>query len=88
MLLDIVACIDYFQTESYCTKVQGSTFGIPGVEKYAYPLRDIAHANAIRNKLIANWSLANTPNRQESTFHFQWAECSCSVNHVHVIWQQ
>ncbi|KAL3148596.1 hypothetical protein ABBQ38_014024 [Trebouxia sp. C0009 RCD-2024] len=45
------------------TGSQGSTFGIPGVEKYAHPLRDISHATAIRNHLIANWSLANTPNR-------------------------
>lgn len=43
--------------------IQGSTFGIPGVEKYAHPLRDISHANGIRNHLIANWSKANTPNR-------------------------
>ena len=42
---------------------QGSTFGIPGVEKYSHPLRDIHDANAIRNNLIANWSKANTPNR-------------------------
>jgi len=43
--------------------IQGSTFGIPGVEKYSHPLRDIHDANAIRNNLIANWSKANTPNR-------------------------
>ncbi|DBB14410.1 hypothetical protein WJX82_007842 [Trebouxia sp. C0006] len=45
------------------TGSQGSTFGIPGVEKYSHPLRDIHDANAIRNNLIANWSKANTPNR-------------------------
>ncbi len=31
---------------------QGSTFGIPGVEKYSHPLRDIHDANAIRSYLM------------------------------------
>ena len=70
MLLHTHAYIPYCCTESCCKTIQGSTFGIPGVEKYAHPLRDIAHANAIRNKLIANWSLANTPNRHSSKFFF------------------
>lgn len=40
---------------------QGSTFGIPGVEQYAYFLRDVRHAEAIRAKLIQNIALAGVP---------------------------
>ena len=34
------------------TGAQGSTFNIPGVEEYAPPLRDVADASAIKDKLI------------------------------------
>lgn len=44
-----------------CTGAQGSTFGIKGVSKYAHFLRDVRNAEAIRNRLIENWSLANVP---------------------------
>lgn len=54
-------CIAF--AEFMLVAAQGSTFGIPGVEKYSHPLRDIHDANAIRNNLIANWSKANTPTR-------------------------
>lgn len=40
---------------------QGSTFGIPGVEQYAYFLRDVRHAEAIRAQLIENIALAGVP---------------------------
>ena len=41
--------------------VQGSTFGIPGVEQHAHFLRDVSNATHIRNHLIANWNKANLP---------------------------
>lgn len=41
--------------------LQGSTFGIPGVEEHAHFLRDVRHAEAIRNKLISNIALAGVP---------------------------
>jgi NADH:ubiquinone reductase (non-electrogenic) len=42
---------------------QGSTFGIPGVEAHALPLRDVRHAEAIRARLIRNIALAGVPGR-------------------------
>ena len=36
------------------TGAAGSTFGIPGVEEHALPLRDVHDADAIRNKLMSN----------------------------------
>lgn len=42
---------------------QGSTFGIPGVEKHALPLRDVRHAEAIRARLIRSVALAGVPGR-------------------------
>lgn len=44
-----------------CTGAQGSTFGIKGVSEHAHFLRDVRNAEAIRNRLIENWSLANVP---------------------------
>lgn len=44
-----------------CTGAQGSTFGIKGVTEHAHFLRDVRNAEAIRNRLIENWSLANVP---------------------------
>lgn len=41
--------------------LQGSTFGIPGVEQYAHFLRDVRHAEAIRARLIENIALAGVP---------------------------
>lgn len=41
--------------------MQGSTFGIPGVEKYANFLRDVKDSETIRNHLLTNWTLANIP---------------------------
>mmetsp|Transcript_2279 Transcript_2279/g.3575 ORF Transcript_2279/g.3575 Transcript_2279/m.3575 type:complete len:503 (+) Transcript_2279:59-1567(+) len=49
-----------------CTGAQGSTFGIPGVEKYALPLRDVNDADAIRSKLIKNICDAQIPGIAES----------------------
>ena len=46
--------------------MQGSTFGIPGVEKYAHPLRDVAHSAEIRSQLIENWNRANIPGMSAS----------------------
>lgn len=43
------------------SRCQGSTFGIPGVEQHAHFLRDVRHAEAIRNKLINNIALAGVP---------------------------
>ena len=54
--------------------LQGSTFGIPGVDKYSHPLRDIKDANGIKNHLLANWSKANTPNR----YWFEIATAICT----------
>ncbi|KAK9817823.1 hypothetical protein WJX72_002730 [[Myrmecia] bisecta] len=47
------------------TGSQGSTFGISGVKEYTHPLRNVADAESIRNSLIANWSKANTPGRDQ-----------------------
>ena len=44
--------------------VQGSTFGIPGVEEHAHFLRDVKDAERIRNHLLTNWTLANIPGAQ------------------------
>jgi NADH:ubiquinone reductase (non-electrogenic) len=46
-----------------CTGSQGSTFGIPGVERHAHFLRDVKHADTIRSRLIGNIALANVPGR-------------------------
>lgn len=48
------------------TGSQGSTFGIPGVEKYACFLRDASHTQIIRSRLMTNWSKANIPGRSIS----------------------
>jgi hypothetical protein len=40
---------------------QGSTFGIPGVEEHTHFLRDLRHAEAIRNELIENIAAAGVP---------------------------
>ncbi|GFR52047.1 hypothetical protein Agub_g14566, partial [Astrephomene gubernaculifera] len=47
-----------------CTGSQGSTFGIPGVQQHALFLRDVAQADAIRQRLIDNLSLAGIPGRR------------------------
>jgi NADH:ubiquinone reductase (non-electrogenic) len=41
--------------------LQGSTFGIPGVEQHAHFLRDVKNAEAIRSKLIDNIAKAGIP---------------------------
>ena len=46
-------------------RIQGSTFGIPGVEKHAHFLRDVKDAEQIRNELLKNWTLANVPGMLE-----------------------
>lgn len=43
--------------------LQGSTFGIPGVEEHSMFLRTVANAEAIRNKLISTWGLAYSPGK-------------------------
>lgn len=47
------------------TGSQGSTFGIPGVEQHAMPLRDASHSTAVRNALIAAWNAASIPGRSD-----------------------
>jgi NADH dehydrogenase FAD-containing subunit len=47
--------------------LQGSTFGIPGVEQHAHFLRDVRHAEAIRGKLIENIALAGVPGQHVIT---------------------
>ena len=44
--------------------MQGSTFGIKGVEQHAHFLREVSHAREIRDALLSNWNLANIPGRQ------------------------
>ncbi len=63
-------CITHHHTPSHTIThhhthhhTQGSTFNIKGVTEHAHFLREIGHADAIRNKLIENWSLANVPGR-------------------------
>jgi NADH:ubiquinone reductase (non-electrogenic) len=46
---------------------QGSTFGIPGVEEHAHFLRDVRHAEVIRNKLIDNIARAGVPGDERVT---------------------
>eukprot|EP00884_Botryococcus_braunii_P021353 jgi/Botrbrau1/7901/Bobra.9_2s0074.1 len=46
------------------TGSQGSTFGIPGVEKYTRFLRNIRDVEGIRNHLLENWQLSNIPGRR------------------------
>jgi NADH:ubiquinone reductase (non-electrogenic) len=38
-----------------------NTFGIPGVEEYALPLKELADARAIRQHIIENFERASTP---------------------------
>ncbi|MHB1050501.1 MAG: FAD-dependent oxidoreductase [Bacteroidota bacterium] len=38
-----------------------NTFGIPGVEQFALPLRELADARAIRQRIIENFERASTP---------------------------
>jgi len=47
------------------TGAQGSTFGIEGVKESAYFLRDVAHADQIRRKLVTNIGLAQIPGTRE-----------------------
>jgi hypothetical protein len=49
--------------------LQGSTFGIPGVEQHAHFLRDVRHAEAIRGKLIENIALAGVPGQHVIMLH-------------------
>ena len=51
--------IERFHPGYHC--LQGSTFGIPGVEQHTYFLRDADNATVIRNALIDNWNRANIP---------------------------
>lgn len=52
--------VDY-DTLVIATGAQGSTFGIPGVTRYAHFLRDIKDASAIRKHLTDNISQAALP---------------------------
>lgn len=38
-----------------------NTFGIPGVERYALPLKELSDARAIRQRIIENFERASTP---------------------------
>ena len=53
----VVSCHD----RQLVSTLQGSTFGIPGVEQHACFLRDVRHAEAIRAQLIENIALAGVP---------------------------
>ncbi|CAD7695202.1 unnamed protein product [Ostreobium quekettii] len=44
-----------------CTGSQGSTFGVPGVERHAHFLRDVKQATEIRSHLIKNIARAGIP---------------------------
>jgi NADH:ubiquinone reductase (non-electrogenic) len=37
------------------------TFGLPGVEEHAFFLKEVAHARAIRNRILENFELATQP---------------------------
>ena len=76
LLVPELICIQEENCIFYCTMliiasewsnvcVQGSTFGIPGVEQHAHFLRDVSNATHIRNHLIANWNKANLPTRTQ-----------------------
>ena len=41
-----------------------NTFGIPGVEQFALPLKELADARAIRQRIIENFERASTPGLQ------------------------
>ncbi len=41
--------------------MQGSTFGTPGVEKYAHFLRNVSNAVDIRKDIIKSFTLAFSP---------------------------
>ena len=51
-----------------------NTFGIPGVQEYAYFLKEISDARKIRNKIISNFELSLHPNvtkeERERLLHF------------------
>jgi len=53
---------------------QPNTFGIPGVSKYAYFLKEISHAREIRNRIMKNLELALeptiTPEKRRELLHF------------------
>ncbi|GBF90543.1 internal alternative NAD(P)H-ubiquinone oxidoreductase, mitochondrial-like [Raphidocelis subcapitata] len=58
-----------FDKLAVCTGSQGSTFGIPGVEEHTHFLRDLRHAEAIRNHLIENIAAAGVPGRPMDEFN-------------------
>ena len=53
---------------------RSNTFNVPGVEKHAFFLKEIAHARAIRNKILANFELSVhpniTPEEEKRLLHF------------------
>lgn len=58
--------------------LQGSTFGIPGVEQHAHFLRDVRHAEDIRSKLIENIALAGVPGQLTVSL----SGVFCTTNHA------
>ncbi|GMF46276.1 unnamed protein product [Phytophthora fragariaefolia] len=50
------------------------TFGLPGVEEHAYFLKEIHHAQKIRNRILENFEVATqpgvTPEEKERLLHF------------------
>ena len=53
---------------------RSNTFNVPGVEKYAFFLKEIAHARAIRNQILTNFELSVhpniTPEEEKRLLHF------------------
>ena len=67
-MLLIASCSAAWAALAFCLTwllalLQGSTFGIPGVNEHTLPLRNVTDSVAIRSKLIENWNLANLPSR-------------------------
>ena len=53
---------------------RSNTFNVPGVEKHAFFLKEVAHARAIRNQILTNFELSVhpniTPDEEKRLLHF------------------
>jgi NADH:ubiquinone reductase (non-electrogenic) len=67
----VVVCESVLNNERYevsydklviAVGARSNTFNVPGVEKHAFFLKEIAHARAIRNRILTNFELSVHPN--------------------------
>jgi NADH:ubiquinone reductase (non-electrogenic) len=79
----VVVCESVLNNERYevsydklviAVGARSNTFNVPGVEKHAFFLKEIAHARAIRNRILTNFELSVhpniTPDEEKRLLHF------------------